>query len=142
MIKKILISLLCIFIIVGTITGGFLFLYFAIPSKKAMSSIELPAYVEDEVKQEEASTQEEKSSTTYIADVYQSLTLREGPSSNAAEICGLPPMTHMEIIEYVSGTNFAYVEVSTGDQKGAKGYVNTDYITRLGEPTVRASSGE
>ena len=53
-----------------------------------------------------------------MADVYQSLTLRESPSSNAKEIVGLPPMTHMEIIEYVSGTNYAYVTVTAGESEG------------------------
>lgn len=142
MIKKVLISLLCIIIIIGTISGGFIFLYFAVPSRKAMSSIELPSYVEDTALAKEASTEEEKTSNTYVADVYQSLTLRESPSSNAREIAGLPPMTHLEILEYVDNTNYAYVEVTTGDSKGYKGYVNTDYITRLGEPTIRVGAEE
>ena len=139
MIRKILISLLCIIFITGFITGGFLFLYFAIPSRKAMNSISLPSHVEDTVTAEETTKTEEGPANTYVADVYQSLTLRESPSSNAAEIVGLPPMTHMEIIERVEGTNYAYVEVTTGSSKGYKGYVNTDYITPLGESTVRVN---
>lgn len=143
MIKKILISLLSAIIIVGMITGGFLFLYFAIPSRKAVNSIKLPKSVEDSAKAEDDTAgQDETESNTYVADVYQSLTLRESPSSNAKEIAGLPPMTHMEIIEYVKGTNYAYVKVTTGESNGLKGYVNTDYITRLGESTVRAGAGE
>jgi hypothetical protein len=141
MIRKILISLLCIIFITGTITGGFLFLYFAIPSKKAMNSIELPSHVEDTGTAEETTEEiDEATSGTYVADVYQSLTLRVSPSSNAAEIVGLPPMTHMEIIEYVEGTNYAYVLVTNGANKGYKGYVNTDYITPLGESTIRVNS--
>ncbi len=141
MIRKIMISLLCIIFITGTITGGFFFLYFAIPSRKAMNSIELPSSVEDTFVAEET-TEEEPETDTYVADVYQSLTLRESPSSNAAEIVGLPPMTHMDILEYVPGTNYAYVVVTTGSNEGYKGYVNTDYITRLGEPTIRVGAEE
>ena len=140
MVKKILIPLLCFLIITGTITGAFLILYFAIPSKKAQASISLPSHVEDPVKEDTTEEDEEESTTTYIADVYQSLTLRESPSSAAKEIVGLPPMTHMEIISYVSGTNYAYVTVTTGEYEGYKGYVNTDYITRLGEGTIRAGA--
>ncbi len=140
MIRKILISLLCVTIIVTGITGGFLFLYFAIPSRKAAASIDLPKRVEDERAALEESTEEEAASDTFVADVYQSLTLRERPDSNAKEIVGLPPLTHMKIIEYVNGTNYAYVEVTAGASQGAKGYVNTDYITRLGEPTIRAGA--
>lgn len=140
MIKKLLLSLLCVIMITGTITGGFLFLYFAIPSRKAAASISLPSHVEDTVKAAKADTEEESDSKTYVADVYQSLTLRESPSSNAKEIVGLPPMTHLEIIEYVNGTNYAYVMVTAGESKGNKGYVNTDYITRLGESTIRAGA--
>lgn len=143
MLKNIIISLFCIIIITGTITGSFLFLYFAIPSKKAASTIDLPDKVEDNLAAEDITgDEEEENSKTYVADVYQSLTLRESPSSNAKEIVGLPPMTHMEIIEYVSGTNYAYVEVTAGEHEGYKGYVNTDYITPLGESTIRAGSGE
>ena len=140
MIKNILISILCIVIITGTITGSFLFLYFAIPSRKAASSIELPSYVEDSAEAEAEADTEEGTSETYVADVYQSLTLRESPSSNAKEIVGLPPMTHMKILEYVNGTNYAYIEVTAGEHKGYKGYVNTDYITRLGDTTIRAGA--
>jgi hypothetical protein len=32
--------------------------------------------------------------------------------------------------------------VTTGENSGYKGYVNTDYITRLGESTVRAGEGQ
>jgi hypothetical protein len=143
MLKKILISFLCATIIVGMITGGFLFLYFAIPSRKAMNSIKLPKNVVDSMKEENDTTEKgESESNTFVADVYQSLTLRESPNSNAKEIVGLPPMTHMEIIEYVKGTNYAYVKVTTGENSGYKGYVNTDYITRLGESTVRAGEGQ
>ena len=114
MIKNILISFFCIIIITGTITGSFLFLYFAIPSRKAASTIQLPTSVEDNLEIEAEDTEEDEgTSTTYVADVYQSLTLRESPSSNAKEIVGLPPMTHMEIIEYVSGTNYAYLALGT-----------------------------
>ena len=143
MIKKILIPLLCFLIIAGTITGTFLILYFAIPSRKAQASIRLPSHVEDPVQADTSEEEEEEQgSTTYIADVYQSLTLRESPSSGAREIVGLPPMTHMEILSYVSGTNYAYVTVTTGEYEGYKGYVNTDYITRLGEGTIRAGAAE
>jgi hypothetical protein len=97
--------------------------------------------VEDTGTAEETTEEiDEATSGTYVADVYQSLTLRVSPSSNAAEIVGLPPMTHMEIIEYVEGTNYAYVLVTNGANKGYKGYVNTDYITPLGESTIRVNS--
>lgn len=144
MLKNIIISFFCIIIIIGTITGSFLFLYFAIPSQKAANSISLPDRVEDNLEAASLTDdeEEEEDSKTFVADVYQSLTLRESPSSNAKEIVGLPPMTHMEIIKYVTGTNYAYVEVTAGEHAGYKGYVNTDYITPLGEPTLRAGSGE
>ena len=143
MLKKFLIPLLCIIIITSTLVGSFLFLYFAIPSKRAKASIHLPDKVED-LPAAETDTEEEEAETsdTWIADVYQSLTLRESPSSNAKEIVGLPPMTHMEILEYVTGTNYAYVVVTAGEHEGYKGYVNTDYITRLGETTIRAGAQE
>lgn len=140
MLKNIIISFFCIIIIVSTITGVFLFLYFAIPSQKAANSISLPARVEDNLAAEALTEEEEEETKTYVADVYQSLTLRESPSSSAKEIVGLPPMTHMEIIEHVTGKNYAYVVVTAGEHKGYKGYVNTDYITPLGEPTTRAGS--
>lgn len=142
MIKQILIALLCFVTITGIITGSFMVLYFAIPSKKAMKSIELPSHVEDTVTAEAETTEETADSNTFVADVYQSLTLRESPSANAKEIVGLPPMTHMEILEYVKGTNYAYVKVTAGEHKGYTGYVNTDYITPLGESTLRAGAEE
>lgn len=142
MLKNIMISVFCIIIIVGTITGSFLFLYFAIPSKKAAATISLPSQVEDNLKAEALTQEEDENSRTFVADVYQSLTLRESPSPNAKEIVGLPPMTHMKVIEYITGTNYAYVEVTAGEHKGYLGYVNTDYITPLGESTIRAGSGE
>ncbi|MBQ9156583.1 MAG: SH3 domain-containing protein [Eubacterium sp.] len=142
MIKRTLLFLACVIVIAGLVVSGFTFFYFALPSRRAMASIELPSSVEDTAAAEAETTEEEKSTDTYIADVYKSLTLRESPNSSAKEIAGLPPMTHMEIINYVDNTNYAYVEVTTGESAGYKGYVNTDYITRLGEPTIRANAEE
>ena len=82
MIKKFIVSLLCVVFITGMIFTGFLFLYFTIPSKDAMSSISLPSSVEDTVSA--SSTEEtEESSDVYVADVRQSLTLRSAPSSSS-----------------------------------------------------------
>ena len=44
--------------------------------------------------------------------------------------------------EFTAGTNYAYVEVLSGEKKSYKGYVNSDYITKLGEPTVRIGTEE
>ena len=142
MIKKIIISFLCIIMIVGTICGGFLFFYFVIPSREAMNSISLPSRVEDSVSAEEKTTEETTSEDIYVADVYQSLTLREGPSADAKEKTSLPPMTHLEVLEFIQGTDYAFVKVLTGENESYKGYVNYNYITRLGEPTVRVGAEE
>lgn len=141
MIKKFTVSLLCIVALVAAVFGGFLFLYFAIPSKEAMHSIELPSHVEDTVSAQQETTEEEPSDT-YVADVYQSLTLRETPSADGAEKTSLPPMTHMEVIEFVSGTDYAYVKVTSGNEAGYEGYVNRNYITRLGDSTIRVGTEE
>ena len=49
---------------------------------------------------------------------------------------------HLEVLEFTAGTNYAYVEVLSGEKKSYKGYVNSDYITKLGEPTVRIGTEE
>lgn len=51
-------------------------------------------------------------------------------------------MTHLEVLEFAAGTNYAYVKVLTGDKESYKGYVNSEYITKLGEPTVRIGTEE
>lgn len=142
MTKKIIISFLCIFVIVGMICGGFAFLYFVIPSESAKRSITLPSSVEDSVSAESGTTEESSSGNVYVADVYQSLTLREGPSADAAEKTSLPPMTHMEVLEFIQGTDYAFVQILTGENESYKGYVNYNYITRLGEPMVRVGAEE
>ena len=145
MAKKIIISLLCASIVACVVLGCFMALYFLLPSQKARASISLPKQVEDPETTEEsktAATTEEKNTDTYVADVHQSLTLRSQPDSNSSEVASLPPMTHMQVLEFVDGTNFAQVEVSSGESKGLTGYVNSEYITKLGEPTIRVNSEE
>ena len=46
------------------------------------------------------------------------------------------------VLEFAAGTNYAYVKVLTGDKESYKGYVNSEYITKLGEPTVRIGTEE
>ncbi len=143
MVKKLIVTILCGLGIIGITGMFFLFLYFAVPSKMAASSIDLPSTVKDAEKS--TSSTEDTSSTNsnvYVADVYQSLTLREKPDSSSNELTSLPPMTHLEVIEEVSGTDYDYVEVLTGNYKGYKGYVNGNYITPLGESTVRVGNDE
>ena len=72
----------------------------------------------------------------------QSLTLRSEASADSDAITDLEPMTHLEVLEFTAGTNYAYVEVLSGEKKSYKGYVNSDYITKLGEPTVRIGTEE
>ena len=143
MIRKFIVSFLCVLFIAGVIFSGFLFLYFAIPSQQAMSSISLPSTVEDSEETENASTEEEQNSEDiYVADVHQSLTLRDGPSSDSDEIASLTPMTHLRLIEFVEDTDYALVEVQTGEYESYRGYVNNEYITRLGESTIRVGTEE
>ena len=63
-------------------------------------------------------------------------------SADSDAITDLEPMTHLEVLEFTAGTNYAYVEVLSGEKKSYKGYVNSDYITKLGEPTVRIGTEE
>lgn len=143
MIKKFIVSFLCVVFIAGVITSGFLFLYFAIPSQKAMNSIDLPSTVEDPEDTKSTSTEDEESDENiYVADVHQSLTLRNGPSSDSEEIASLTPMTHLRVIEFVEDTDYAMVEVQTGEYESYRGYVNSEYITQLGESTIRVGSEE
>lgn len=143
MIKKFIVALLCVVCIAGVIFSGFLFLYFTIPSQKAMHSISLPSTVEDSEEVERAATEEdEESADTYLADVHQSLTLREGPSSDSDEIASLTPMTHLRVKAFIEDTDYAQVEVLTGEYEHYEGFVNSEYITRLGEPTIRIGTEE
>lgn len=144
MLKKLFVSFLCIVCIAGVIFSGFLFLYFAIPSQEAMSSISLPSTVEDAAVPSSSDDEEDaaEEEDIYVADVHQSLTLREGPDSNSPEITGLAPMTELRIIEFIDDTDYAHVEVMSGDHEGKKGYVNNGYITPLGEETIRTGKEE
>lgn len=143
MIKKFIVSFLCVVFIAGVIFSGACLLYFAIPSQTAMNSISLPSTVEDPEETESSSTEdEEESGDTYLADVHQSLTLREGPSSDSDALASLTPMTHLRVIEFVEDTDYALVEVQTGEYESYRGYVNSEYITQLGEPTIRIGTEE
>ena len=103
-----------------------------------------PSTVEDSENAAEATTEDTDSENknVYVADVYQSLTLRSEASADSDAITDLEPMTHLEVLEFTAGTNYAYVEVLSGEKKSYKGYVNSDYITKLGEPTVRIGTEE
>lgn len=151
MIRKIMLSLISAGVIAGTILIGFAALYFIIPNKQAMAEIRLAEQVTDAVSDTETaedtttqSAQQERTENIYVADVYQTLTLRSQPDSNSEPLMeeGLLPLTRLELQESVPGTNFAYVKVLDGSFKDMLGYVNTDYITKLGEPTLRVNVEE
>ena len=145
MLKRIIVMILSLFFIACIVFAAVAAVFFITPSRKARSSISLPAQVEDPEVLPDETTEDNEDSTydnIYIADVHQSLTLRTEPDSNAKPIMeeGLAAMTKMQVIRYIENTNFAYVEVINGPYKGYEGYVNYDYITRLGEPTLRVGT--
>lgn len=148
MFRKIIVSFLCAIMIAGMVFAGFCCLYFSLPSRQAAASISLPDTVADssevaaEAAQEATTEDSAEAGETYVADVYQSLTLRAEASANSVEITSLPPMTHLSVLEFVEGTSYAYVKVTSGTAKGYKGYVNSDYITKLGEATIRVGTEE
>ena len=137
MLKKLIVSFLCAIVVACTVLGGFCLLYFTIPSQKAKASISLPSTVEDSETAAESTTEADSKD-----NVYQSLTLRSEASADSDAITDLLPMTHLEVLEFAAGTNYAYVKVLTGDKESYKGYVNSEYITKLGEPTVRIGTEE
>ena len=137
MLKKLIVSFLCAIVVACTVLGGFCLLYFTIPSQKAKASISLPSTVAESTTEADS-----KDKNVYVADVYQSLTLRSEASADSDAITDLLPMTHLEVLEFAAGTNYAYVKVLTGDKESYKGYVNSEYITKLGEPTVRIGTEE
>ena len=145
MLKRFLVMVLSLFFIACIVFAAVAAVFFITPSRKAQSGISLPAQVEDPEDLPAENTEQEENSTydnIYIADVHQSLTLRTQPDSNSKPIMeeGLAAMTKMQVIRYVENTNFAYVEVINGPYQGYEGYVNCDYITRLGEPTIRVGT--
>ena len=129
MFKKLIVSFLCAIVVACTVLGGFCLLYFSIPSQKAKASISLPSTVEDSENAAEATTEDTDSENSEA-------------SADSDAITDLEPMTHLEVLEFTAGTNYAYVEVLSGEKKSYKGYVNSDYITKLGEPTVRIGTEE
>ena len=138
MLKKLIVSFLCAIVVACTVLGGFCLLYFTIPSQKAKASISLPSTVEDSETAAESTTEADSKDK----NVYESLTLRSEASADSDAITDLLPMTHLEVLEFAAGTNYAYVKVLTGDKESYKGYVNSEYITKLGEPTVRIGTEE
>lgn len=84
MFKKLIVSFLCAIVVACTRSlAGFCLLYFSIPSQKAKASISLPSTVEDSENAAEATTEDTDSENknVYVADVYQSLTLRSEASA-------------------------------------------------------------
>lgn len=141
MVKRIILSVICIIVIAGIVIGGFTAMYFLIPRNESSSTINLPDMVEDPATTEAATEEEpETHENIYFADVHQSLTLRERPDSSAKEIASLLPMTHLEVTGFVPDTNFALVKVLTGEKESYIGYVNTDYITPLGDMPIRVDN--
>ncbi len=145
MIKRSIVVILSFFFTACIVFAAVAAVFFITPSRKAESSISLPSQVEDpEVVADDdgEGTEDSAYDNIYIADVHQSLTLRTQPDSNATPIIeeGLAAMTKMQVIRYVENTNFAYVEVINGPYKGYEGYVNYEYITKLGEPTLRVGT--
>ena len=74
----------------------------------------------------------------YYADVYEYLTLRSAASTSASALALLPAFTEMYYIEDAADP---MVKVQVAGGSGLIGYVNQDYITRMGSPAVRASRG-
>ena len=149
MLKKIFISVLCAVFVIGASLLMFMTLFFLLPSKKAVSSISLPSSVRDPDLQGEKSegssqgTTEDEQKDIYVADVYESLTLRTEPNANNHQgDISLPQLTHMRLIEFIEGTEYAYVQVASGPFKDSTGYVNKNYITKLGDHTIRVSSDD
>lgn len=152
MLKKIAVSLLCGIFITGIVFSGFSVLYFLLPSRKAQASITLADYVSDptetvtETDTQAPEPETETNTETYVADVIHSLTLRQTPNTEDDNATiDLPPMTHLQVEEFTdgnSGNRFAFVTVSSGEYEGQTGYVNAEYITRLGEPTQRVKHSE
>lgn len=142
MTKKILIPLLSFFFISFGVFALVTLVFLITPSSKARSSIHLPKQIEDPVVDESEEATSDSDSTydnIYLADVHNSLTLRTEPDSNSEPVIpeGLSPMTHMQIIYKTDDGKFAYVKVITGPYTGYEGFVNCEYITKLGEPTIR-----
>lgn len=144
--KKFLWILMSLFFIGGGVFCIVAMMFFLLPGSKAKANLDLPTSIVDTV-DASASTEsqmQEGYDNIYIADVHQTLTLRAQPSSDAASLIenggGLAPMTHMQVLEVITESNFAYVEVINGAYEGMTGYVNMDYITRLGEPTIRINN--
>lgn len=101
MLKKLIVSFLCAIVVACTVLGGFCLLYFTIPSQKAKASISLPSTVEDSENAAESTTEaDSKDKNVYVADVYQSLTLRSEASADSDAITDLLPMTHLEVLEF------------------------------------------
>ncbi len=146
MFRKLMVSLLSMFFIACGVLAIVFTVYFVMPSAKAKNSISLPSKVEDSASSvsQEATTEHTGYDNIYLADVHQSLTLRTEPNSDSSPVMeeGLAPMTHMQVLEFIDGTGFARVEVINGTYKGRTGYVNCDYITKLGEPTIRVGAEE
>ncbi len=147
MLKKLIISVICAIFVIGTSLMMFMALFFLLPSRKAGASISLPSSVRDteseKAKDSEEDTEEEEDKDIYVADVYESLTLRTQPDSdNHQGDVSLPQMTHMKLLEFIDGTDYVYVQVSSGEYSGSKGYVNKQYITKLGEHTIRVNSDQ
>ena len=74
MIKKFIVSFLCVVFIAGVIFSGVCLLYFAIPSQTAMNSISLPSTVEDPEETESSSTEDEEESRRYVSGGCSSVT--------------------------------------------------------------------
>lgn len=147
MIKKMMILFLTVFFLTGMVLGTVTFVYFFLPSRQSQASITLPSRIEDSADMiADNSTEfvDNGYDNIYVADVHQSLTLRVQPNSDSTPLIeeGLAPMTHMQVIEFVEGSDFAYVKVINGPHEGRTGYVNCNYITRLGEPTIRVEYDE
>lgn len=115
------------------------------PSSKAQSSIYLPDHVEDPEGSDSNDSNgydEAKYDNIYVADVVKDLSLRKEPDVNAELIVSLAPLTHMQVMDTIPGNKatFAYVEVLNGNYTGMTGYVNFDYITKLGESLQRVDT--
>ncbi len=142
--KKLIVSFLCAIVVACTVLGGFCLLYFSIPSQKAKASISLPSTVEDsEMQRNLLQKIRFRKIRMFMWLMYTSLShFVPKLAQILTRLQTLEPMTHLEVLEFTAGTNYAYVEVLSGEKKSYKGYVNSDYITKLGEPTVRIGTEE
>ena len=115
----------------------------AVPAKDVSAATDSPAKNDTtEVINQNSNTNSDAPSSVdnivYIADVYESLTLRNAPSTSAAALCLLPPFTELYITEFTNDTMVKVITIGTE----YTGYVNKNYLARKGTVTQRAGKSK